>query len=357
MSELQISLIVLGIIVILGVVLYNGWQDRRMRKSMEKHLPAVDEDPLLSEGSTEDLSRREPGLSRLGLQKDDLDAPEEPVSGEASEPLEAGAPVVEPDPLVESVILLEFITPLSGERLLAVLREIPEIATKPVRFFVQTEDGGLRMTIAPKTQYISLQLAVLLADRAGPLGPEDWSKVWGLASDLGETLEARVLGPDPDEVVAKAAGLDATCAQLDMQVSLNLVLERSASPEQVYSQAESMGFMATASGLAWIDEDGIENFVLTRTDGQPFDANRPLDRLSLLLDVPRSHAKDKPFSHMTDIAVELAQRLQAVVVDDQDQPLVPGAEKAIDAHLIKLYQDLEIVGLQAGSERARRVFA
>src|SRR5690606_14476355 len=47
MSELQIGLIALGVVMI-GVVLgLNWWQDRRVRRKMQENFPPSREDPLL----------------------------------------------------------------------------------------------------------------------------------------------------------------------------------------------------------------------------------------------------------------------------------------------------------------------
>ena len=97
MSELQISLIVIGVIVILAVVAYNWWQDRRVRQKMQKHLPVVQEDPLLGESNTSG-ARREPGLGHLGLL---VEAAENAQSEGADSENVAST---EPDPLIEEVI-------------------------------------------------------------------------------------------------------------------------------------------------------------------------------------------------------------------------------------------------------------
>lgn len=42
MSDLQIGLIVLGVLLILLVLGFNWWQDRRVRRRMQEHFPARD---------------------------------------------------------------------------------------------------------------------------------------------------------------------------------------------------------------------------------------------------------------------------------------------------------------------------
>src|SRR3546814_8118972 len=62
MSDLQIGLISLGIVLILIVLIFNWWQDRRVRGKMREHFPEADQDPLMG-GLSPVAGRREPGLN------------------------------------------------------------------------------------------------------------------------------------------------------------------------------------------------------------------------------------------------------------------------------------------------------
>jgi len=60
---------------------------------------------------------------------------------------------------------------------------------------------------------------------------------------------------------------------------------------------------------------------------------------------------------MAGIARELAARLDAQLLDDQGKPVAEVSQAAIDAHLASLYAQLQAADMQAGSPRAKRVFA
>ena len=66
MSDLQIGLIALGVLLILLVLGFNWWQDRRVRRKMQSHFPTSEQDPLLGAGAagaaTANVARREPGM-------------------------------------------------------------------------------------------------------------------------------------------------------------------------------------------------------------------------------------------------------------------------------------------------------
>jgi hypothetical protein len=59
---------------------------------------------------------------------------------------------------------------------------------------------------------------------------------------------------------------------------------------------------------------------------------------------------------MAEIGQELARRLGAELVDDQDRALQAGAELLIDEQLKTVYVNLEHAGFHAGGARALRVF-
>lgn len=348
MSELQISLIALGVLVILAVVGFNWWQDRRARQKMQDSLPAVDEDALLAANADQDesIERREPGLGRLGLESASTDQ-------SAPEGLQAS----EPDAVIEAVIELHMAQPMSGEQLLGHLADL-EFGRRAVRVLLQAEDGTLSAQIGHDRQYTAVQLAVLLANRHGPITAIEWSQIWGKAQALSEKLDASVDGPEQDQVLLKADKLDSMCATLDAQVTLTLILPQSKPIDDVVSSATAMGFVDEMTHLAWIGDHGLECFTLARADQQPLNAGMShVDRLTLLLDVPRSPANPVNFGRMLEVGQELARRLGGEVVDDQDRPLAPGADVAIDQQLQDLYGQLDAAGLTPGSERARRVFA
>jgi len=106
MSELQISLIAIGIVVVMGVILFNWLQQRRYRRHAEEAFGQKHEDVLLRAVTPAANDERiEP---RLGtgtspeLQPDPDIKPDEPV--EPTEPVEpaevaqAGEPIPEPTP-------------------------------------------------------------------------------------------------------------------------------------------------------------------------------------------------------------------------------------------------------------------
>ena len=354
MSELQIYLIVVGAVVILLLLLFNWWQDRRVRRRMQANMPVIEQDPLLGEGgAAQSASRQEPGLGSTGLTQAQVLA----NAVAFSHPLTV-ADQEEADHSSEVVIEISFQGPLTGVDLLPLVQPLRTAGRKIVRIFAQDAAGQLSLRIEPDEHYVSVQLAVLLANRSGPLSAIEWSQIWNRAHSLADQLECTIEGPDQQTVLEMASRLDDLCAGLDMQVGLTLLLGSTRPVQDVTSAARNMGFVPMDGRLAWLGDHGMVCFTLSRADAAAFDAGMAgVDRLSLLLDVPSSPAETRAFGRMVDVGIELGQRIGAELVDDQGRPLQAGADVAIDERLQLLCKQLEAMGLEAASPRARRVFA
>jgi hypothetical protein len=354
MSELQIYLIVVGAVVILLLLVFNWWQDRRVRRRMQANMPVIEQDPLLGEGTAaQAASRQEPGLGSASLSQAQVLA----NAVAFSHPLTV-ADQEEADQSSEVVIEISFQGPMAGVDLLQLVQPLRTAGRKAVRVFAQDVAGHLSLRIEPEASYVSVQLAVLLANRSGPLSAIEWSQIWNRAHSLADQLECTIEGPDQQTVLQMASRLDDLCAGLDMQVGLTLLLGSTRPVQDVTSAARNMGFVPMDGRLAWLGDHGMVCFTLSRADAASFDAGMAgVDRLSLLLDVPSSPAEPRAFGRMVDVGIELGQRIGGELVDDQGRALQPGAEVAIDERLQLLCKQLQAMGFEAASPRARRVFA
>jgi len=311
---------------------------------MAQHFPDSEHDPLLAEPGG---SRREPGLVAAPASAEDASAnvPQQDDMEEA-------------DPACEVVIDLVFAEPVRGADFAAGLpRNLREIGGKPVRLFAKTADGVHRARLFDAERYASVQLALLLANRSGPLSAIEWSHFWTKAERIAERFDALIEGPDQDAVIEQARRLDEFCAALDVQVGLTLVMATPVPAPAVLTVARELGFVLDGGRLLWMSEQGLPRFSVARADGEPFDERLPVDRLVMLLDVPHSPFDEKPFARMAKIGRDLAARLGAELVDDQGKPVPEGSESVIDEQLLGVYAKLEQAGMQAGSDRAARVFA
>jgi len=345
MSDLQIGLILLGVVLILLVLVFNWWQDRRVRRQMQEQFPEREDDPLLGPAPTMAPARREPGLGPSVAA-----APETPVDND-DDPAEV-------DPTTEVVIDISFAQAVPSEQLRAATHGIRRAGAKPVRMFAEKEGGGHRARLRPNENYVSMQLAVLLANRSGALTEIEWSELWSIAQGIAEHFDGSLEGPEQNEVVERAQRLDAVCAELDAMVGLALQLPGALSVNEVSRALEEAGFLRHGEQLAWMSEQGIPRFTALFNGRLPGEVQSAgVDRVELVLDLPNSPADDQAFSRMASVGRHLAANLDAQLLDDQGRPVADGADQAIDQQLHERYQQLQDAGFVAGEFRTARLFS
>jgi len=336
MSDLQIGLILLGLVLILVVMLFNWWQDRRVNMRMRQQFPDAHDDALLASAPSD--ARREPVL---GADSDTVDD-----DGEV-------------DPQCEAVIDVAFPQPIAAEPLAQALQSLVRAAGKPIRVFAQRDDDGQRARLHLGEPCTSLQLAVLLANRSGPLSAIEWSSIWTQAQALAAQFDGVIEGPEQDQVVRQAAQLDALCAGLDATVNLCVQLANALPLDHVQRLAHEMGFVSQGQHLVWMTDQGKPHFTLRVNGAAVHDAasNHRVERLDLVLDVPNSPVDAEAFSRMADVGRNLANAVHAALLDDQGKPLAAHADAVVDRQLAEIAQRLEEAGFTPGSARCARVFA
>ncbi|NLY63592.1 MAG: hypothetical protein GX070_01330 [Alcaligenaceae bacterium] len=357
MSNLQLSLIALGVVLILLVLLFNWWQEQRVQRKMRSKFPEPEQDPLLSEIPLQNhpsAFREEPvfGVSEEGEQPVSLDPAPAAVSARQEHDEETV------DEVCEGVIDLRFPAPVGGAQLIQHLRACRKAGSKAIRYFAETADGYHRAKLHPDESYTSLQMAVVLANRQGALTNIEWSQAVVMADKLAHVFDASMESPDAEALIKRAQVLDELCASLDTQVGLTLKLEGTQPVSAIVSIARRMSFVEYGNDFAWCDENGQPRFlmVLASEPGQQV-RSAGVDHIGLLLDVPHSPPDEHSFARMVAVGRELATALRAQLVDDSGRPVVEGAEVAIDRKLVELYAEFEKQGIPAGSSRAQRVFS
>lgn len=378
MSDLQIGLIILGLLLIGVLLAFNWWQDRRVRRRMQQQFQPPAHDPLLdAEQGARPSQTAEPGMGQSaaapGAERREPGMGGDAPAGEPAAPaapataateaaaaavMARGAADVPADSATEALISISFATPVPGADLLGAVHPLRQQARKPLRFFAFSAQGTLRQHLTTQDTYASLHIAVQLANRTGAISPAEWLQIWSRAQDVAKRCNGKATGPEQVAVLEQAAQLDRVAAALDAELSVTLALAEPRPAAEVLAVAHELGFQSAGGVLAWMSEQGLVRFTLARGDGAMFEMGQaPLAHLSLLLDVPRSPADEHAFGRMVKVGRDLAARLDAHLIDDNGRPLAEGAEQVIDQQLVRLYMQLDKAGLTAGSARALRVFS
>ncbi len=390
MTELQMGLIGLGATAVIGVVAYNKWQEYKHRKVAEQVLKPHHEDVLLG---TPPLSVRtepifkeaQPGYSeRLEPVLDTAEAALSPAvpayaeAGQAEMPAVASAPQEEAeeveageisrnllDPQVDFIVVMELVEAVSAYQILHSQREAMERIGKPVRWVAfndRTREWEL-ISSDGNQSYRRLRIGLQLADRRGPLADADLTIFVGAVQQLADELLA-VADMPPTKVMDQAMELDRFCADVDLEIGVNLVSRgTSFSGTKIRALAEAAGMILGDDGLfTRRDDDGRVQFSLQNYESTLFSPESiktiSTHGLTFLIDVPRVDHGERVYYQMVELAKRFAETLQGNLVDDNRQPLGdPQLDHIKREYIVKTQQRMAQHGIPAGSPQALRLFS
>ena len=334
MSSLQIGLIGAGVVLVAGVIAYNGWQERRYRRSIEA---ARGTDRMAADAGVD--TRVEPTLHDRdqGAQPAQVSADagpalrgggmpgsasfEAPVDAIAPPPaLEGAAPYGDadtdaaiasqaaiaasqglartgpalreapaaatggaargaaapaPDREIECMIVLQPVAPVTAGALAAGLHAR---LGKPLRWFGRSDAQGAWQRLASDTQgrHAEVVACMLLADRNGAASRAQLEAFSRVVGDIAPTLPAAFVPPDVDREAARAEALDRLCADLDVQIGLTVQKPEpgAIAGTRLRGVAEASGFHLVPSGrFEFVSEDtGAVLYALQNLRPEPFTA-------------------------------------------------------------------------------------
>jgi len=409
MTSLQIGLIAAGVLLVAGVLAYNWWQERRVRRRIDAAFkarapgddvllgrtratpaPAGDRvEPSLGsaaaaprDGATElEQPAPSPSAAALIAEAQGFEPPVDVIRGEAvpaprATAIEAPPPSIAradvlapafagpvPDPEIESIVTIQPVRPIGVGALAAGLQAR---LGKPLRWFGRRGEGQPWQLLGSDSrgEFAEVAACLLLADRTGAASAPLLDAFVRLAGEVAASIPAAFVAPSPASEASRAEALDRICADLDVQIGLTLIKTSPAtmSGTRLRGVAEASGFRLAAGGrFEWVQEDtGAVLYVLQNYRSEPFTADT-LRMMStpgavLLLDVPRVADPARVFDQMKLAAKRMAQTLDATLVDDNRRPLDDAALAAIRQQVQATATAMHEVRIESGSPRALALF-
>ena len=418
MTSLQLGLIGAGIALVIGVIVYNWLQERRIRRRIDSTFrkphsdTAADTDseattlrrtervePTLSAGDdgraaayaspenlpadraladeAADAGWEAPVETRARIASDlSLDHIAPPPSTLAAEPAEGRAAGIAggrspptsrgaapPDPDIECMVTMQPVRSVTAGALAAGLHAR---LGKPLRWFGRRGEATHWQLLRSDTtgEFTEIAACLLLADRSGAATQPLLDAFARLAGDVASSLPAAYVPPDTAREAARAETLDRICADLDVQIGLT-VLKAGPTPiagTRLRGVAEAAGFrLADGGRFDWVQEEtGAVLFSLTNYRSEPFTADAlrvaSTPGAVFLLDVPRVADPVRVFDQMKLAARRMAQTLDATLVDDNRRPLDDAALAAIREQVQATATALREVHIDPGGPRALALF-
>lgn len=411
MSELQISLIAIGFVVVLGVIFFNWMQQRRYRRGAEEAFARKHEDVLLkakTDISAPEDERVEPQLGKEILRELQGEPGAESEPMEIMEPdLNVTAATAEPDgsaasagtatsagitsasstastgmaasseqvpvshggigDAVDYIANIRAKTFIADAELAQVLQRKFDFS-KPVRWLGQRSIDAsweeITIETIGKGGYINLKGCLQLADRAGPVSEVSLSEFHDMVQNFATRVNAVAECPNVRQAYAQALSLDQFCAEVDVMIGINIISRDNSvfTGAKIQVLAEASGFkLGTNGAFSYRDENNSVLFSLNNHESSPFlpDSMRMATThgITFLLDVPRVANGERIFGEMMHLAGIFSDTLGGIMVDDNHIPLSDSGIGKIKLQLSAIQSMMLARRIPAGSEIALRLFA
>lgn len=361
MSDLQLSLIVIGVVVVGAVYLYNWLQEQRFRHHMQQAFSNARDDVLLKAGVESVLGdgRLEPQL-----------VPQEAVPGTGEQEVALREPrgataVAGFDAVLDYVTEINADTVIT-DTLIAELMSRIAACGKPVHIagFDPRSSDWEDAVRGKRGRYTRLRLGLQLVNRAGAVNPAQIAAFRDAVKGCADKIPAPATCPDVQAALQRARDLDLFCAEVDIAIGVNIVVREGASlaGARILALAEGMGFKLESDGVFHF-RDARRQTLLTLDNHEPapFLPERIKDitthGVTLLLDVSRVEDGVAVLGRMLEIAMSLAAALDARLVDDNRVALTEAGIARIREQVGTIHAAMAARGIPAGSVRAQRLFS
>ena len=376
MSDLQIGLAMLGVLLVAAVLAFNWWQERQYRQRGEKAFSSRHDDVLLNQPATQagpatgfapsqphslDDPRIEPSMEpRMEPQ---LDAASKAVAPAFSPALKSGFVDV-PRPEIDYIAEIRAGEFIAVDTLVRMKQSLPGLMRRISLGGVNHQSNSWEVLRLDDARYTSVRVGLQLVDRSGPVNDKQLRAFGEVVRSTASEMAAIAELPDFAPALQQAVALDEFCANVDVLVGINVI----ANTGQVFhgtkirALAEAAGLHLQSGGVFHCrDEQGGVLFSLDNQESEPFLIDRIRDittpGITFLLDGPRVANGVRVFDRMVALSRSFADALDGTLADDNRALLSDSGLDRIRAQLRAIYTAMEQRGIQAGGPLALRLFS
>lgn len=267
-------------------------------------------------------------------------------------------------PSIDYVVALEAVEPSPSYQILDSQRDVLARIRKPIHWIGYNEYTREWEPIVDdgQSEYRRIRVGLQLVDRKGALSDGELSVFHVAIQDLADELMAMADFPQRQPALDAAAKLDEFCADVDIQVGINVISQGQVfQGTKLRALAEAAGMLIDEGRFVRCDDDGNRLFVLLNQDEAGFSAESmktmSTHGVTFLLDVPRVSHGERVFNQMVDQARRFAEVLRGALVDDNHRPLSESALEPIRRQVGQYQASMATQGLPAGGPLARRLFS
>jgi hypothetical protein len=269
------------------------------------------------------------------------------------------------DGLIDSIAHIALEQAVSGALAVAALPSTRRLGSKAFAIEGLNEKTREWQRVQATERYSAFQAGVQLANRSGALNEIEFSEFVQRTNAFADALNGEVDFPDMRVEVGRARELDQFASLHDARLSFCLKAIKTAwSPGYVQQHAAQIGFVLGAVPgrmvLPTNDPYAPPALVLSFDPQAALSEDPSLSALSeikMSLEVAQVSSHLQAFSLLCTCLQRLADQMQGRVCDEQGQTVEVPALDVIAQDLERLYARLDERDLSAGSPQARRLFS
>lgn len=412
MTDLQLTLVILGVFIIGGVVAYNWIQERKLRKEVtsefivpQKDVLAddfmIDADAYVVDKEMAEVAQKfEPAVNaksqpeiktpsfappkhndlvdieEIEIELNEPVAQEKPTAEVSSAKTTTAAPLVKEHlesklpsdihPQIDLTAILYATNPIKSSSLASLGAALQDIHGLPTMMH-GLDDAGKWTSITDKNPDLACKqvaCTIQLADRGGPISRVLLNKFQFAVEEMGLELNAHVEWQGSGDAMQRAVDLDNFCMEVDQIISVHLVEnEAPMHGTKIRSLAEANGLTLLSDGkFHYFADHSAEILAFQLLDGnsQPFTPDNMrtsvVKGLTFQIEIPKVSNCELVFNKMIEIAQRMNASLKGNLVDDHQKPLGDLQIEKIRQQLRVIHATMVARGVMPGSPSSMRLF-
>ena len=370
MSELQLALIILGVILVTAVLVFNWIQENKYKNKNKKTFESnITDDPLFKNHKRETdapVEDKEMELSSTPFEaadeKENVD--EEQVS-ETAESISTLS-FTESDDLYHKT---EFLVELS----IAETCELNEISDFSAQTLRETPGINLYLFDEINDQWIEAKnindtprkyrIGLPLINKSGRLEYEPLVEyVRKMELKTAKIAVAGKMSPI-EKSLHEAVDLQEFVGEVGSIVGINIIANSGHlfSGVRIKALADSLGLeMRPHGGFVYLNAEKRVMFSMDSYGGEPITSDNMrtlmIPGITFLIDVPVVEKGLEVLDKVKGMAVDFSEHLNGDIVDDNRRKIDDDAFKKIRSSISVIYEKMQLRGIPAGSQIARRIF-
>lgn len=374
MSELQISLLGLGVVVVLVIYIYGWWQQRNYQKKYRETFKQDHADILYA--APEGKSRQESSSAQEVIQLGTAASAAPSISTPPLSPIFSDQQKLSNTVFMESacallsdvtdyIVEIKLAKPTGVERLSSLWRRRFDFGHDVTICGLNVENNTWEKVVADSTlSYAAFKLALQLVKRSGAVSEPKLARFKDVISSISNKPADHLILPDVGGAAARALQLDEFCVTVDRIIGLNLLPDNrhQISGTEVAAVGEQHGLSLQADGTFHsLDKRGNSLYSLASIDSIPFQyhtlGQRSVSGLTLLLDVPLTEQPAQRFDQMVEVAHKMAKQFKASMMDDHRKLLGEESIVLIRGQIVDIEARMSERQIVPGGAQARRLFS